>query len=119
MKILISLIIILLSLSLFAEKSNHQTFIELTKNLRCMTCQNQSIHESDAEFSLVIKKIVKDKLKQGESKEDIEDFLVQRYGEYILFEPMFNYKNLFLWVSPFFILILSGFILFINLKRNR
>ena len=89
---------------------------KLTLELRCMTCQNQSIYDSDAEFSNDIKKIVKNKFKEGKSEREIKLFLVERYGEYILFKPLLNYKNLFLWAFPF---ILLGFSLFFIILRTR
>ena len=89
---------------------------KLTLELRCMTCQNQSIYDSDAEFSNDIKKIVKNKFKEGKSEREIKLFLVERYGEYILFKPLLNYKNLFLWAFPF---ILLGFSLFFMILRTR
>ena len=92
---------------------------KLTLELRCMTCQNQTVYESDAEFSKDIKKIVKEKLDQGQTSEQIEDFLVKRFGEYILFKPRLNVKNLFLWIMPFVLICLSAIILVIRLKNNK
>ena len=91
----------------------------LTLELRCMTCQNQSIYDSDAEFSNDIKKIVKQKLSEGESERDIKKFLVERYGEYILFRPLMNYNNLFLWCFPFILLIIGLFFVLIKSKGNK
>ena len=76
---------------------------KLTLELRCMTCQNQSIYDSDSEFSKDIKKIVKKKFENGESERDIKKFLVERYGEYILFRPLVNYNNIFLFGFSFYI----------------
>ena len=81
-----------------------------------MTCQNQSIYDSDAEFSNDIKKIVKNKLKAGESERDIKKFLVERYGEYILFRPLMNYNNIFLWGFPFILLIIGLFLVLIKTR---
>ena len=71
--------------SLNAKNTKDEVFEEMTKKLRCMTCQNQSIYESETEFSKDIKKIVMKKLDEGQSQKEIFDFLVARYGEYILF----------------------------------
>ncbi len=98
-----------------AENIDHKVK-KLTLELRCMTCQNQSIYDSDAEFSNDIKKIVRNKFKEGKSEREIKLFLVERYGEYILFKPLLNYKNLFLWAFPF---ILLGFSLFFIILRTR
>ena len=82
-----------------------------------MTCQNQSIYDSDAEFSNDIKKIVKQKLQEGKREKDIKKFLVERYGEYILFRPLINYNNIFLWGFPFILLIFGLFFVLIMTKR--
>ena len=84
-----------------------------------MTCQNQSIYDSDAEFSNDIKKIVKQKFEEGESERDIKKFLVERYGEYILFRPLINYSNIFLWSFPFILLVFGLFFVIIMSKTNK
>ena len=84
-----------------------------------MTCQNQSIYDSDAEFSNDIKKIVKLKLQEGKSERDIKKFLVERYGEYILFRPLMNYNNIFLWAFPFILLIFGLFFILIKTKGKK
>ena len=91
---------------------------KLTLELRCMTCQNQSIHDSEAEFSNDIKKIVKTKFEEGKSEREIKEFLVKRYGEYILFKPLLNYKNLFLWTFPFILLIFSLVFMIYRIRKN-
>ena len=91
---------------------------KLTLELRCMTCQNQSIYDSDAEFSNDIKKIVRAKFEEGKSDREIKDFLVSRYGEYILFKPLLNYKNLFLWAFPFILLVFSLFFFIYRIRKR-
>ena len=91
---------------------------KLTLELRCMTCQNQSIYDSEAEFSNDIKKIVKTKFEEGKSEKEIKQFLVQRYGEYILFRPILDFKNMFLWVFPFILLIFSLLLVMIKIKKK-
>jgi len=90
----------------------------ITSKLRCMTCQNQTIYSSDAEFSLKIKKIVKEKLEKKETEKEIIDFLTYRYGEYILFEPKMNTQNIFLWFFPFLILAISLAFLILRTKKT-
>ena len=80
---------------------------KLTLELRCMTCQNQSVYDSDSDFAKDIKTLVEDKFKEGLGEKEIKVFLTKRYGEYILFKPYFNIKNLLLWLFPFILLILS------------
>lgn len=83
-----------------------------------MTCQNQSVYDSDSEFAKDIKLIVKEKLNEGMSEKEIKFFLTERYGEYILFKPYFNLKNLLLWLFPFILFIFSIIFFYKNLKKN-
>ena len=90
----------------------------LTLELRCMTCQNQSIYDSEAEFSNDIKKIIRSKFEEGKSEKEIKLFLVERYGEYILFKPMLNYKNWFIWAFPFVLLVFGLFFMAFKMRKN-
>ena len=110
---------IFFALKTFAVESVDERVKNLTLELRCMTCQNQSIYDSDAEFSNDIKRIVKEKFQEGKSEREIKKFLVERYGEYILFRPLINYNNIFLWSFPFILLIFGLFFLLIKTKRKR
>ena len=110
---------IFLTLKIHAVENIDERVKNLTLELRCMTCQNQSIYDSDAEFSNDIKKIVKQKLQQGRSEKEIKEFLVERYGEYILFRPLINLNNIFLWSFPFILLIFGLFFLLIKTKKKR
>ena len=107
------------ALKTYAIENIDERVKNLTLELRCMTCQNQSIYDSDAEFSNDIKKIVKQKLSEGESERDIKKFLVERYGEYILFRPLINYNNIFLWSFPFILLVFGLFFVIIKTKTNK
>ena len=116
--IIILLVFVFNSNISYADEVIEKSLKELTQKLRCMTCQNQSIYDSDADFSKDIKKIIRQKLGAGKSKKEINNFLVQRYGEYILFEPQFNKKNFLLWIFPFSILFVSAIFLLIRMGRN-
>ncbi len=107
----------------FISGVNGKTSIEdevkkITLELRCMTCQNQSIYDSEAEFSNDIKDLVKSKLNEGKSEREIKEFLVDRYGEYILFRPMLNFKNMFLWGFPFILLTISLFFIVYKARKK-
>ena len=104
---------------IYALENIDERVKNLTLELRCMTCQNQSIYDSDAEFSNDIKKIVKLKFQEGKSERDIKKFLVERYGEYILFRPLMNYNNIFLWSFPFILLIIGLFFVLIKTKTKK
>ena len=113
------IIFIFFTFKIFAVENIDERVKNLTLELRCMTCQNQSIYDSDAEFSNDIKKIVKQKFEEGKSERDIKKFLVERYGEYILFRPLMNYNNIFLWGFPFILLVFGLFFVIIKIKTNK
>ena len=108
----------LFSFSSFANESIDTKVKKLTLELRCMTCQNQSVYDSDSDYSKDIKIFVKEKFEEGLNAKEIKKILTKRYGEYILFKPYFNSKNLFLWLFPFILLILSMMILLKNSKKT-
>ena len=83
-----------------------------------MTCQNQSVYDSDSDFAKDIKNLVNDKFKEGLNEKEIKLFLTERYGEYILFKPYFNIKNVLLWLFPFILLLFSMVFFIKNLKKN-
>ena len=97
------------------EKNNQE--LKIFKNLRCLICQGQSVADSNSDFAQTIKLVVKDKLKDGKSETEIYDFLVSKYGEWIVYKPQMNKTNFILWASPYLILI-SGLILFFYLMRK-
>ena len=109
----------LLSNSVFSSENLDNKIKELTLELRCMTCQNQSVYDSDSEFANDIKIIVKEKFNEGLDEKEIKIFLTNRYGEYILFKPYFNLKNLLLWIFPFVILLVSLGFFIKRLKKTQ
>ena len=118
-KILLSFIIITLSFQANTKEDINEKVKRLTLELRCMTCQNQSVYDSEAEFSNDIKNIVQTKFEEGKTEKEIKIFLAERYGEYILFRPMIDYKNLFLWAFPFVLLAISLFFIVFKVKKNK
>ena len=111
--------VLFFSFSVFASENIDSKVKKLTLELRCMTCQNQSVYDSDSDYSKDIKIFVKEKFDEGLSEKEIKKILTKRYGEYILFKPYFNPKNLFLWLFPFILLILSIIILLKNSKKTK
>lgn len=91
---------------------------EIYKNLRCLVCQGQSIAESNSDFAQNIKLTVDELTKEGKSDDEIYDFLISRYGEWIVYKPKFNKSNFLLWFMPYMILIFGGFVIFIALKKR-
>ena len=111
--------ILFFSFSLYSNEGIDNKVKKLTLELRCMTCQNQSVYDSDSDYSGDIKIFVKEKFEEGLNEKEIKKILTKRYGEYILFKPYFNTKNLFLWLFPFILLILSMIILLKNSKKTK
>ena len=115
--LLISFIILNTKNICFAENTKLQ--LEIYKNLRCLVCQGQSIADSNSDFAQTLKLVVKDKISEGKSKQEIYDFLSNKYGEWIVYKPKFNSSNFLLWILPYLFLILGGIIIFVLLKKNR
>ena len=84
---------------------------EIAKNLRCLICQGQSVHDSDSEFAISRKLVIKDKIQQGLREEEIYSFLKMKYGEWILYDPVFNQNTYFLWLLPILIFLVGGAII--------
>ena len=115
MKIINYLIIILILLgfnSLKAQDQNDKLNIEITKNLRCLICQGQSVYDSDTEFANSIKILVQNKLQDGKSEKEIYSYLKNRYGEWILYNPEFNKNTYLLWLLPILMFLIGGAIIF-------
>jgi cytochrome c-type biogenesis protein CcmH len=112
------LILIIIFFCNLAKASTEESLKNITSKLRCMTCQNQTVYSSDTDFALNIKKIVRDKLENKKTEKEIIDFLVYRYGEYILFEPKMNKQNIILWFFPFLILGISLVFLITKMKKS-
>ncbi|MDC0060489.1 cytochrome c-type biogenesis protein CcmH [Pelagibacteraceae bacterium] len=111
--------VLFFSFSSYANESIDNKVKKLTLQLRCMTCQNQSVYDSYSDYSGDIKIFVKEKFEEGLNEKEIKTILTERYGEYILFKPYFNTKNLFLWLFPFILVILSMLILLKNSKKTK
>jgi cytochrome c-type biogenesis protein CcmH len=91
---------------------------ELSAQLRCMVCQNESLDESEASLAADIRRLVREKIVAGESDEAIKAFLVARYGDFILLKPPFKIETLLLWAAPFLMLVIGGVAIFVAIRRR-
>ena len=94
---------------------------KITKNLRCLICQGQSVYDSDSEFAISIKTLVDKKLEEGFSENQIYDFFKEKYGDWILYDPELNKNTYILWLLPILIFLIGGAIItktFIIKKNN-
>jgi len=90
----------------------------ISKNVRCMVCQNQSIDESNAPLAKDLRILIRDKIKEGKKDEEIYNFLTDRYGDFILLKPPLNSKNLILWLLPFIFLIFGIYVVLYHNKKS-
>lgn len=91
----------------------------LSQDLRCMVCQNQSIDDSDAPLARDLRLLVRERLKAGDSDRQVTDFLVARYGEFVLMRPRLGWHTLALWAAPALFLVGGGAYLVFALRRRR
>ena len=114
------LIIILLMLNIkLSANENIGIDTKIFKNLRCLVCQGQTIAESNSDFAQTIKIVVRDKISRGSNEKEIYEFLSEKYGEWIVYKPKFNYINSFLWISPYIVLIFGGYLIFKYFRKRR
>ena len=85
---------------------------EITKNLRCLICQGQSVYDSDSEFANSLKIVVDKKLEEGLSEDQIYEFFKTKYGEWILYDPGLNKNTYILWLLPILIFLIGGAIIY-------
>ncbi len=91
---------------------------EISAGLRCLVCQNQSIDDSDAQLAKDLRLLVRERLVAGDTNDEVENFLVQRYGEFVLLKPTFGAHTLLLWLTPALVLILGGIGAYTALRRR-
>ena len=118
MKILIFTILVLFSLP-GSSNENEQRIRQLEEKLRCLVCQNQSLADSNAELAGDLRREVREQVKAGRSDKQIVDYLVQRYGDFVLYEPPFKATTALLWIGPFVLLAAAALGLVATLRRRR
>ena len=96
----------------FLKAEDIKTENKIAKNLRCLICQGQSVYDSDSEFAISLKLVIKNKIQEGLNEDQIYNFLKMKYGEWILYAPVFNRNTYFLWLLPILIFLAGGAIIF-------
>ncbi len=91
---------------------------EISAGLRCLVCQNQSIDDSDAQLAKDLRLLVRERLVAGDTNREVESFLVQRYGEFVLLKPTFGTHTLLLWLTPALVLVLGGIGAYMAMRRR-
>ena len=90
----------------------------ISKNIRCVVCQNQSIDESNAPLAKDLRVLIRNKIKEGNDDEAIYKFLTDRYGDFVLLKPPLKISTIALWILPFVLFIIGIFIIFLHNKRS-
>ena len=119
-KILILTLLIsinLKSIAISATYSEEQT-INITKNLRCLICQGQTIHESNSDFAESMKKYIKGELENGKTNDEIFASLVEKYGQWIIYDPGISKNTLLLWALPLLLFFIGGVIIVKKILRK-
>ena len=91
-----------------ADPKLEQRARDLSREIRCVVCQSQSVADSDADIAKELRTMIREQIAAGKSDQEIRDFLVARYGDFVLFDPPFKASTYVLWIGPFAVLVLAG-----------
>lgn len=103
----------------FSDPEQQETYETLTKELRCLVCQNQTIADSNADLASDLRRQVYEMVQQGQSREDIVQFLTDRYGDFVLYNPPFKAKTGLLWLGPAFFLLIGLIAVFVIIQKKK
>jgi cytochrome c-type biogenesis protein CcmH len=103
----------------FANPEQQEAYENLTSELRCLVCQNQTIADSNAELAADLRRQVYEMLQQGKSKQDIAQFMTARYGDFVLYNPPFKLKTGLLWIGPVVFLLIGLIAVFLFTRRKK
>jgi cytochrome c-type biogenesis protein CcmH len=105
------IIIIFNFTKLNSVENNEELKNKISKNIRCLICQGQSVYDSQSDFSVSMKLIIEKKLSEGLNENEIYDFLINQYGQWISYDPEFNKKTFILWTLPILLFLIGGAII--------
>ena len=111
-KFILLILFLILSFQKLSTANNSSLVDKISKNLRCLICQGQSVYDSQSDFALSMKTLIKNKLEEGKSEKQIYDYLKNQYGEWIVYDPEFDKKNLILWTFPLILFIFGGLLIY-------
>ncbi len=115
------IIIIFLANTSYASLKNERVD-KISKNLRCLICQGQSIYDSQSDFALSVRDLISKKIDEGEKDDNIYKYLKLKYGDWIVYEPELNKNTILLWLLPLILFIFGGLLIFrkviIKLNKN-
>jgi len=109
-KYLIVILIFCFQSNLLAN-NNSLLIDKISKNLRCLICQGQSVYDSQSDFASSVKFLINKKIEEGNSEEEIYDYLIHKYGQWIVYDPEINKKTVFLWLFPVILFVFGGLLI--------
>ena len=115
-KLVTLIIFYIFTISSDTKNLDNDLINKISKNLRCLICQGQSVYDSESDFANSVKQFIKNKIEDGSSEEQIYKNLKDQYGEWILYDPEFNKNTIFLWLLPILTFIIGGLIIFKKTK---
>lgn len=118
MRALIFAVVVLFSLPGSADE-NEQRIRQLEEKLRCLVCQNQSLADSNAELAGDLRREVHEQVRAGKSDDEVVAYLVQRYGDFVRYDPPFKASTALLWLGPFLLLVAAASVLVFAVRRRR
>ena len=111
----ITLIVLILIINVFHSNisfaDQKKNIDHITKNLRCLICQGQSVYDSQSDFALSMKKLIQIKIKEGNTEDEIYKFLKEKYGDWIVYEPEVNKNTILLWVLPLILFVFGSILI--------
>ena len=126
MKRLLFIVILIISVNCYgvdyrqlADPKQQESYDTLTKELRCLVCQNQTIADSNAELAADLRRQVYEMLENGKSRDDIVQFMTDRYGDFVLYKPAFKGKTTILWIAPIVFLLMGLITVFFFIRRKK
>ena len=113
MKLIKLLIIFLILIYQNISYANNNSLLinKITKNLRCLICQGQSVYDSQSDFANSVKILVDKKIQEGNSEDEIYEYLINKYGQWVVYDPEINKKTLFLWLFPVILFVFGGLLI--------
>ena len=119
LKILITLILVTSFSELKSDEINNFLKNKILKNIRCLVCQGQSVYDSESEFASSIKLIVDRKINEGLKEKQIYQFLREKYGDWVIFDPQLNKNTYVLWLLPLLLFLFGGAIIYKKIISNK
>ena len=95
----------------YSDEAERNLKNEISKNIRCLICQGQSIYDSQSDFAISMKIVIEKKIIEGLTEDEIYDYLKNQYGQWILYDPELNKKTFILWILPILLFLLGGAII--------